>query len=105
MSDLEITKLCAEAMGNIQFRDGGFYRLHDGAGMTEPAWFEFIYAPLTHDEQAMALLKKFPIAIGVVRGGGWIVACDATGGWRQYANLNRGIVECVAKLQLTKEPK
>jgi len=55
--DLTITKRCAEAMGYQQDHDGGFSKLVQGAGMDEPQWMEFIYAPLHNDAQAMALVR------------------------------------------------
>lgn len=102
MTDLEITKLCAEAMGikhgvdiclGPQLREGeGFY------GM--------VYQPLHDDAQAMELVKKFLLRIDRSRG--------IPEKWGVYSNsnysdtvinadLNRAICECVAKMQQAKK--
>jgi hypothetical protein len=91
MTDLEMTKLCAEAMGisiapwpNGGFRIVGQHRL---------------YNPLHDDAQAMALVKRFKLQTLPNRAhSGWWVAGglpkDAIGN----PELNRAIVECVARM-------
>lgn len=94
MNDLELTRLCAEAMG-IPL---SFVKVKKRAD-------DMAYWPLTDDEQAMALVKKMDLSIN--RGGQatheawWGVK---TVGIRQVVNkdLNRAICECVAKLQQAK---
>ena len=102
MTDLELTKACADAMGDPLIKDddgklmesGGYYFIDSG-----------IYDPLTDDKQAMALVKRLQLAVY------WIP--DSEGGWAASydfgpnvsatnADLNRAIVECVAAMQ-TKE--
>lgn len=107
MTDLEMTKLCAEAMGYRLDADGGFSRLQQGAGMDEPAWFEFIYSPLHDDAQAMALVKKLGLTVDPQEDKPpftWRVVVANEGDWddqifAQGSDLNRAIVECVAKMQ------
>lgn len=96
MKDLEMTKLCAEAMG-LCINDAGVVLLGHS--------FHAIYAPLTDDSQAMELMKKFKLDVEWLTES-WDVTswdwrgeryqCDATAG---SVDLNRAIVECVAKLQ------
>ena len=105
MNDLDITNLCAEAMG---------YRL-TGGPCSEPAvrveiqvelsgkshFREIAFDPLHDDAQAMALVKKLDLSID--RGGQathqpwWGVRAV---GIRMVHNndLNRAICECVAKM-------
>ena len=91
MTDLEITRLCAEAMGYHYMNDTG-----------TPAMIltqEGLYRPLHDDAQAMALVKKFNLHIGKWDSG-W--ACEYRGQVSTNADLNRAICECVAKLQATR---
>lgn len=92
MTDLEMTRLCADAMGLIGSPGGygliGFMENHP-------------YRPLTDDAQCMALVKKFMLAIGnnadltfVVYGKDFAES--------ENPDLNRAIVECVAKMQQAK---
>jgi hypothetical protein len=90
MTDLEMTKLCAEAMGTPPWVVGDQY--------PDSEWFW----PLRHDAQAMALVKRFRLDIW------W--PFNAEGGWRcavggkrpaENADLNRAIVECVASMSKT----
>lgn len=79
MTDLELTKLCADAMGLTSWHDKSY-------------WYE----PLTNDSQAMALVKKFKLDIE------WM-GTD-TDLWRvEYAHsdesLNRAICKCIAVKQ------
>lgn len=101
MTDLEMTKLCAKAMGLKLDADGDYI-----------SWGSPVkYDPLHDDAQAMALVKHFRLDIsGDVRPEPesepiWVVASpnlfpDADG-----EDLNRAIVECVAKMQSAKAPQ
>ena len=96
MIDIEIKKLCAEAMGITGW-------LTEDDPMTTDEHGDFIdpFDPLNDDAQAMALVKKFALTI------------DATQEWEVYftgdfgpicggsgSDLNRAICECVvAKMQ------
>ena len=100
MTDLEMTRLCAEAMRikHITIADGVYPK----------GWAQNQYDPLHDDAQAMALVKKFELNIGPdVQGDpaeeGWQVD-DYTGDefTAFNANLNRAICECVAKIQAAK---
>ena len=81
MTDLEMTELCAEAMGVPLM------------GSNVPLW-----NPLHDDAQAMALVKKF--ALDIVCAGQWQVSRSRRGDTTAVnADLNRAIVECVAKMK------
>ena len=93
MTDLEMTKLCAEAMG---------YKIVYPNDASLPIAIESelgagLYNPLHDDAQAMALVKRFKPYIGYappeyhvhIREGNY---------WGQSEDLNRAIVECVTKL-------
>lgn len=93
MNDMELTKLCAEAMG-IEWRQ-----------IKNDLWTDVdeceLYNPLHDDAQCMALVKKFMLAIGnnadltfVVYGKDFAES--------ENPDLNRAIVECVAKMQQAK---
>ena len=84
MTDLEITKACAEAMGIEDCR----------VGLKE--WSSRPYDPLYNDDQAMELVKRFKMTTCPI-GDKWSVVC-AFGGSGECADLNRAICECVAKM-------
>jgi hypothetical protein len=88
MTDLEMTRLCAEAM---------FDRL---------AWEQrlFDYDPLHDDAQAMALMKRFDVLRSSPTTVYTFAHCDEDGTPYYHSNddLNRAIVECVAKIQADK---
>ena len=96
MTDLEMLKLCAEAMGyKIVYPDQADLPLciesSKGAG---------VYFPLHDDAQAMALVKK--LELGVLRNGErWEVIHGLI--WGRNTDLNRAIVECVAQMQKAKD--
>jgi hypothetical protein len=102
MTDLEITKLCAEAMGIETFTSQGLIWYHVSFAVSTP------YIPLQDDAQAMALVKRFRLTI--IQGppkpatATWHVElhsnCDS---WN--SDLNRAICECVAKMQQSKGTK
>jgi hypothetical protein len=103
MTDLEITKACAEAMGLLG-GDTGYALL--GRMENHP------YDPLHDDGQAMALVKNMELWIQPPRQGHltappsdyWFVAHSAKGGDSRNADLNRAICECVAKLSTSTTP-
>ena len=92
MNDLEMTKLCAEAM-NLDVR----------------VCEQFEYDPLHDDAQAMALVKKFCLDIEChARNPIWTVIFDDNEHYskvRECPDLNRAIVECVAKLKANHKGK
>lgn len=93
MKDLEITRLCAEAMGiqihliaepEFHVSNSPYYEIPTLCEGRNP-----IYDPLHDDAQAMALLKRFfgPCLDSITAH--WHNSNDAT------FNLNRAICECV----------
>lgn len=115
MTDLEITRLCAEAMGIHLSHALAEECL--GASWAFKKWPDpddnggiYIYDPLHDDAQAMALVKKFGLSVW----GGDYVA----GSWKWHAEpglqgddvqfighgetANIAICECVAKMQEAK---
>lgn len=110
MSDVEITRLCAKAMGYAEHHhatDKIAWTSFDGAGE--------IYDPLHDDAQAMALVKRFHLSIAI-----WDSLYESESGWwrvdRQQKtaigpmhatttrnkDLNRAVCECVAAMQKAK---
>lgn len=96
MTDLEMTKLCAEAMGWIE----------------KARRYGMKIDPLHDDAQAMALVKKFHISIGAPFPDTPQWECEIGGrflpsgikpfyGWATK-DLNRAIVMSVAKMQAYK---
>lgn len=92
MTDLKMTKLCAEAMG-FQVIGGDFHCWYDDKNEQHLGAYE----PLHDDAQAMALVKKLHISIGHLQSKRWIAHKDGIEVWNE--SLNRAIVECVAKIQ------
>ena len=97
MTDLEITKLCAEAMGlDTKFLAPRF------------SWQEY-YDPLHDDEAALALVKMFEIHINKVLNHGPMAnkwgTCMPQFDMPSIYNisLNRAICECVANMQKAKK--
>ena len=94
MTDLEMTKLCAEAMGM------------DEAFVAEMYWriSPDRYDPLHYDSQTMALIKKIGINCMTAPFKNWVVRPQGS----EYSmsvhgsDLNRAVVECVAKMQAEK---
>jgi hypothetical protein len=93
MTDLEMIKKCAEQIG-IKHRviDDTYINYYD-EGLI---WWRG-YSPLHDDAQAMALVKKFVILIGV-DDGYWTAFIPSVGRSIHNKDLNRAIVECVAKM-------
>lgn len=96
MTDLEITKRCAEAMGfSVVWTDkfGGGW-LKNGVSL---------YAPLFDDIESMRLIETLRLYISPFDGKKikWVVA-KGKGRWRKHvsinADLNRAICECVANM-------
>ena len=129
MTDLEITRLCAEAMAFTHSWDNrgrAFLELRAFSDNLAP---EPTYDPLHNDAQAMALVKKFPISIEERHSQSRTLYLDGpatlyvppiipwykikidtgicypeapNGIWySEGANLNRAICECVAKMEGT----
>ena len=103
MTDLEMTRLCAEAMKYEVFST---YVFADPAKSPHPnarcIWvreFHDPYDPLHDDPQAMELVKRFPRDCFLAFG----AHCDEVGWEPLGLSLNRAIVECVAKLQSSKK--
>lgn len=120
MTDLEMTKLCAEAMDidvvehdGVEYTDGS--RGEPKMVTRNSANYAYIgdcsiYDPIHDDAQAMALMRRFALAV-------W-GADYAAGSWKWRAESqipddkkhelghgvtpNRAIVECVAKMQKAK---
>ena len=108
MTDLEMTRLCAEAMGYQHGRPK--HQPHtqvwvsgdEYSGSVDDDWFR--YDPLHDDAQAMALVKKFRPIIGTaLEPTLWHIGFPFTPYWVDNENLNRAIVECLAKMQLEKQ--
>ena len=105
MTDLEITKLCAEAMGfewnphRLEARVPIFIEGTDK--VFRRRWKP--YDPLEDDAQAMALVKRFQLNIGTPFPRVWIPRDDGELAFVGMADdLNRAICECVAKMQADK---
>ena len=92
MADLEMTKLCAEAIDEPYI---GF----DAKG--HKVYCE--YDPLHDDAQAMALVKKFQINIAWYEVNMPRPTFEPTVYMWRKKDLNRAIVECVAKMQAAKK--
>lgn len=98
MTDLEMTRLCAEAMGfKLVYPDENSlpFAIESDLGSG-------LYDPLNDDVQAMALVKKFELDILIAAEGGrwlvgsWVGGHDIAGA--DDPDLNHAIVECVAKM-------
>lgn len=125
MTDIEMTKLCAEAMGLYllpAYPKGHllYNPNHDRGGLMWSGEVDgqgcyFIqggaYDPLHNDEQAMALVKKLGLTVDPAQDEppfDWRVVVAIGGDWDNQAagesdNLNRAIVQCVAKLQESRD--
>jgi hypothetical protein len=107
MTDLEMTKLCAEAMEEPPTLPGvssiwGVSITYVPENKTD-VWIRDSYRPLHDDAQAMALVKKFQPDIEAPFEGqpNWVVVHEDGSG--ASPDLNRAICECVAKMQQAKE--
>lgn len=106
LNDLEITKLCAEAMGYQEYPpkahwtedDRKFFNVRGWAGLPS------VFDPLHDDAQAMELVKKFHIlimpGIRTPKGRGpWHAEIRSPDLDAYSDDLNRAICESVAKMQ------
>jgi hypothetical protein len=98
MTDIEMTKLCADAMGiTVVFAAGRWYI---------NSYWEDCYGPLDLDDQAMELLKRFKLHSFTNMDGDreiWVCLNDTNNShFGNAPDLNRAIVECVAKMQACK---
>lgn len=112
MTDLEITKLCAEAMGlSHEWDDFCVWLKVDGFELgCEPRFrtkrgqlFDWVkrYDPLSNDAQAVSLMRRFRLGIEPNQSNNdWLAWEEATGPqFMGSGDLNRAICECVAKVQ------
>ena len=107
LSDLEMTKLCAEAMGySLLVAIPTVENTH--VGYTLP---QYAYCPLHDDAQAMALVKKFHLELFYENEhpvNPWMCVVKHHAEIYSYSemanniDLNRAIVECVAKMEQAK---
>ena len=110
MTDLEITRLCALAMGYHPAAalsiDGSGWFVLTAPDKTMPvnAQPHTVYDPLHHYAQAMALVEKCNIGWDKEEGHAWHIAlCAAELIFNAHNDdLKRTICECVAKMQLAK---
>ena len=113
MTDLEMTKLCAEAMGYTPSVEYGWPQ---GASINyydEHNEHHYYWRPLIDDAQAMALVKKFRLTVYWHEADpqGWLVSVPSVsvpadeymGYGTGDKNVNAAIVRCVAKMQKAKE--
>ncbi|MDO8706998.1 MAG: hypothetical protein Q7J84_18885 [Sulfuricaulis sp.] len=106
MTDLEITRLCAAAVGETwrsDLNDDFLYEDSEGSLRS--------YTPLHDDAQAMALVKKMSIQIHHHGYAGGKASLTTVSGRMKLddhptkvcgTDLNRAICECVAKMQAAK---
>ena len=95
MTDLEMTRLCAEAME---------YHIEQESTRAIQVFEHWpAYDPLRDDAHAMALVKKVGLHIGGdgPSGGEWLVVAEHPY-FTKNTDLNRAIVECVAKMRQAK---
>lgn len=95
MTDLEMTRLCAEAVGIELVADNEVLWV---AGFVDAVEYD----PLTDDAQAMELVKKLGLTVSQDPDGCWHVMTLYCDGPQSAADLNRAIVECVARMQAGK---
>ena len=101
MNDLEITRLCAEAMGYTDISEIEFPNDPQRyVSAMDQKFRGLLWNPLHDDAQAMALVKKFPIdCLNAM----WRCITD----YKMLAPLefNRAICEVCAKMMLSKKAK
>lgn len=104
MTNLELTKLCADAMGlhRATWSDPNIFHVEEVVSSNERC--ENTYDPLTDDAQVMALVKKFELETRYNKMASTWVATPSyePEPWCPDENLNRAICECVAKMQLSR---
>lgn len=106
LTDVELTKLCAEAMGK---RHWPHHRLKDVIEVSDDGTGRnaYIYTPLHDDAQAMALVKRFKLDIHDADDEGTWEAWGGPVGVRVHGasdDLNRAICLCVARMQSAPKP-
>lgn len=116
MTDLELTRLCAEAMGfNVLSAHSAPASNAEFCMIGGNGILPFAYNPLHDDAQAMQLVKKFPMVIepeyNEVGENSWGITCLRINKRGRFAedsvvrhafDLNRAIVECCANMQKAK---
>ena len=88
MTDLEITKLCWEAMSGCEM---------DPDSNTGNIW-----DPLHDDAQAMALVKKLAMTLYRSHEGEWTAKVPYRSDMSRNSNLNRAVCQCAARIQKSK---
>jgi hypothetical protein len=109
-ADMGLLRLCAEAMGWTVRAQGTYFIAIDVGrdasyiigNANAPALL--VYDPLHDDAQAMALVKRFRLSIGTEARGWYLCLPGYPHEETNNADLNRAIVECVAKMQRSKAP-
>lgn len=97
MSDLEMVKLCAEAMDiPLKARKGARNMTCGDHDLLETEQY-VAYDPLHDDAQAMQLVKRFWLAVYRYQSDKW--CAQHRGQFSDNRDLNRAICECVAKMQ------
>jgi hypothetical protein len=101
VTDLEMTRLCAEALcGEALVEHGRVWlvqREESGAWSMESHVY---FNPLHDDAQAMALVKRFKLhPVYDAEDQVWHCVTIVHGFYGRASVLNRAIVECVAKMQ------
>ncbi len=106
MTDLEMTKLCAEAMGLSSL----VAIPHAESTHMAHSPPQYSYNPLHDDAQAMALVRKCKLTV-IYNGpdcfAEWSVGPDGMNSSHFDSDgddLSRAIVECVAEMQASKAP-
>lgn len=104
MTDLEATRLCAEAMGihGVHEWEGKIYGRRPYYMLGLPS----LYDPLHDDAQCMALVKRFGLDMEWFFGFSPVPAVIVSGGKfasEKTCDLNRAVVYCVAKMQAAKK--
>ena len=98
MTDLELTRLVADAMD-----------IKPDASLVKSVNYDYAlaysgYNPLQNDAQAMALVKKFRLTIELSYDGWWVCTPEQKiSSEVMIDDLNRAICECVAKMRSEKD--
>ncbi len=107
MTDLEMTLLCAQAMGIDHFHGTEVVSIRYPRGDSD------IYDPLHDGSQALEIVRRF--GLNLCQSEGFLRHPERQGSARWYvsgvtrssnnADLNRAIVECVAKMQASQSTR
>lgn len=98
MTDLEITRACAEAMG-WTIRNNRVYEGDAPLYSLEGSIVRSRWQPLHDDAQAMALVKAKRLIVSPTPDGTWYVSADnAVDYMTENADINRAICLCVVKM-------